>query len=74
MQFIDLKAQQQQRLPDGRSLREAVDARIAALLDHGQYILGPEALALKWLSWSNGLRPTWVWSTASRWPVVQMPC
>lgn len=40
MQFIDLKAQQQQRLPDGRSLREAVDARIEALLDHGQYILG----------------------------------
>jgi len=47
MQFIDLKAQQQQRLPDGRSLREAVDARIAALLDHGQYILGPEVAELE---------------------------
>jgi len=47
MQFIDLKAQQQQRLPDGRSLREAVDARIAALLDHGQYILGPEVVELE---------------------------
>jgi UDP-2-acetamido-2-deoxy-ribo-hexuluronate aminotransferase len=47
MQFIDLKAQQQQRLPDGRSLREAVDARIAALLDHGQYILGPEVAQLE---------------------------
>jgi UDP-2-acetamido-2-deoxy-ribo-hexuluronate aminotransferase len=47
MQFIDLKAQQQQRLPDGRSLRDAVDARIAALLDHGQYILGPEVAELE---------------------------
>jgi UDP-2-acetamido-2-deoxy-ribo-hexuluronate aminotransferase len=47
MKFIDLKAQQQQRLPDGRSLREAVDARIAALLDHGQYILGPEVAELE---------------------------
>ena len=47
MQFIDLKAQQQQRLLDGRSLREAVDARIAALLDHGQYILGPEVAELE---------------------------
>lgn len=47
MEFIDLKAQQQQRLPDGRSLREAVDARIAALLDHGQYILGPEVAQLE---------------------------
>ena len=42
MQFIDLKAQQRQLLPDGRSLRQAVDARLAALLDHGQYILGPD--------------------------------
>ena len=32
--FIDLKAQQQQVLPEGRSLREVVDARIAAVLDH----------------------------------------
>ena len=47
MQFIDLKAQQQQCLADGRSLREAVDARIAALLDHGQYILGPEVAELE---------------------------
>ncbi len=42
MQFIDLKAQQQQCLPDGRTLREAIDARIASVLNHGQYILGPE--------------------------------
>ena len=40
MHFIDLKAQQQHVLPKGRSLREVVDARIAAVLDHGQYILG----------------------------------
>ena len=47
MQFIDLKAQQQQLLPDGRSLREAVEARLATLLDHGQYILGPEVAELE---------------------------
>lgn len=47
MQFIDLKAQQQQLLPDGRSLRQAVDDRLAALLDHGQYILGPEVAELE---------------------------
>lgn len=47
MQFIDLKAQQRQLLPDGRSLRQAVDARLAALLDHGQYILGPEVAELE---------------------------
>jgi len=45
MQFIDLKAQQQ-RLADGRSLREAIDGRIAAVVDHGQYILGPEVAEL----------------------------
>ena len=43
MQFIDLEAQQQQLLADGRSLREAIDKRIATVLNHGQYILGPEA-------------------------------
>jgi UDP-2-acetamido-2-deoxy-ribo-hexuluronate aminotransferase len=42
MQFIDLQAQQQQVLPDGRTLRQAIDARMTAVLDHGQYILGPE--------------------------------
>ena len=47
MHFIDLKAQQQQVLPEGRSLREVVDARIAAVLDHGQYILGPEVAQLE---------------------------
>jgi len=47
MQFIDLNAQQQQRLAHGRSLREVIDARIAAVLDHGQYILGPEVAELE---------------------------
>jgi UDP-2-acetamido-2-deoxy-ribo-hexuluronate aminotransferase len=47
MQFIDLQVQQRQRLPDGRTIREAVDARIAAVLDHGRYILGPEVEELE---------------------------
>jgi UDP-2-acetamido-2-deoxy-ribo-hexuluronate aminotransferase len=47
MQFIDLEAQQQERLPDGRTIREAVDARIAAVLNHGRYILGPEVEELE---------------------------
>lgn len=47
MHFIDLRAQQRQRLADGRSLREVIDARIAAVLDHGQFILGPEVAELE---------------------------
>ena len=47
MQFIDLAAQQRQHLADGRSLREHLDGRIAAVLDHGQYILGPEVAELE---------------------------
>lgn len=35
MQFIDLAAQQ-------RRIRDRIDARIAAVLDHGKYIMGPE--------------------------------
>lgn len=35
MQFIDLKSQQAR-------IRESIDRRLAAILDHGQYILGPE--------------------------------
>lgn len=35
MQFIDLQAQY-------RQLKEQIDARIQAVLDHGRYILGPE--------------------------------
>ena len=41
MQFIDLEAQQQERLPDGRTIREAVDARIFAVLNYGRFTLGP---------------------------------
>ena len=35
MQFIDLKSQQAR-------IREDIEARISKVLDHGQYILGPE--------------------------------
>lgn len=40
MQFIDLKAQQAR-------IRPELDQRIAAVLDHGQYILGPEVRELE---------------------------
>lgn len=40
MEFIDLKAQQVR-------IRARIDARIAAVLDHGQYILGPEVAELE---------------------------
>lgn len=40
MQFIDLKAQY-------RKLKLDIDARIQAVLDHGQFILGPEVAELE---------------------------
>lgn len=40
MQFIDLAAQQAR-------LRDRIDARIAAVLDHGAYIMGPEVAELE---------------------------
>lgn len=40
MQFIDLKAQQQQ-------IRDQIDVAIARVLDHGQYIMGPEVFTLE---------------------------
>lgn len=40
MEFIDLKAQY-------RHIQPAVDARIRAVLEHGQYILGPEVRELE---------------------------
>ncbi|MFL2545891.1 MAG: DegT/DnrJ/EryC1/StrS family aminotransferase [Candidatus Rariloculaceae bacterium] len=40
MDFIDLKTQY-------RGLRESIDKRIQAVLDHGQYILGPEVEELE---------------------------
>ncbi len=40
MEFIDLKSQQ-------RRIRESIDRRMAAVLDHGQYIMGPEVFELE---------------------------
>jgi dTDP-4-amino-4,6-dideoxygalactose transaminase len=40
MQFIDLAAQQQR-------IRERIEANIAAVLDHGKYIMGPEIQSLE---------------------------
>lgn len=40
MEFIDLKSQQ-------KRIRDRIDRRIAAVLDHGSYILGPENLELE---------------------------
>lgn len=40
MQFIDLKAQYQY-------LKDKIDARIHTVLDHGQYIMGPEVYELE---------------------------
>ncbi len=47
MEFIDLKAQQQQLTPRGDSLRKDIDQRIKTVLDHGKYILGPEVNELE---------------------------
>lgn len=40
MEFIDLAAQQ-------AHIRDRIDARIAAVLDHGKYIMGPEVAELE---------------------------
>src|SRR5580698_1600797 len=40
MEFIDLKTQY-------RHLKQPIDARIQTVLDHGQYILGPEVRELE---------------------------
>jgi UDP-2-acetamido-2-deoxy-ribo-hexuluronate aminotransferase len=40
MQFIDLKAQYS-------ALKQSIDSRIQAVLDHGQYIMGPEVKELE---------------------------
>ncbi len=39
IQFIDLKAQYQ-------ALKSSIDARIHKVLDHGQFIMGPEVAEL----------------------------
>ena len=40
MEFIDLKSQY-------RALKADIDARIQRVLDHGQYIMGPEVRELE---------------------------
>src|SRR5687768_1760977 len=40
IQFIDLKSQYQ-------ALKQSIDARIQKVLDHGQYILGPEVAEME---------------------------
>ena len=40
MQFIDLAIQQ-------KRIREKIETNINAVLDHGQYIMGPEIKALE---------------------------
>lgn len=40
MEFIDLKSQQSR-------IRESIDRRLSAVLDHGRYILGPEVAELE---------------------------
>jgi UDP-2-acetamido-2-deoxy-ribo-hexuluronate aminotransferase len=40
MEFIDLKSQYQ-------NIKASVDRRIQAVLDHGQYIMGPEIAQLE---------------------------
>ena len=47
MEFIDLKAQQQQLISKGISLRQDIDQKIKKVLDHGKYILGPEVYELE---------------------------
>ena len=65
MQFIDLAAQYQH-------LKAKIDARIQAVLDHGQYIMGPEVGELEQqladyvgvkhvIIWANG---TAAWTVA----------
>ncbi len=47
MQFIDLKAQQKQKLPGGITLKEDIEENIKKVIEHGQYILGPEVKQLE---------------------------
>ena len=47
MEFIDLKAQQNQLIDDVVTLREDIDKRIKFVLDHGKYIMGPEVTELE---------------------------
>ncbi len=61
--FIDLKAQY-------AALKPAIDARIQRVLDHGQYILGPEVRELE----ERAGRATRRRATASPWPAAPRRC
>ena len=63
MQFTDLKAQY-------AALRERIDARIQRVLDHGQYIMGPEVAELE----DRAGRVTPARATASPWPAAPRRC
>jgi UDP-2-acetamido-3-amino-2,3-dideoxy-glucuronate N-acetyltransferase len=62
MEFIDLKAQYQ-------ASRELINGRIQTVLDHGQYIMGPEVAELE-SAWPN----TRARATASRWRRAPKRC
>ena len=47
MQFIDLVKQQEQQLDNGILLKDLIKLNIDKVLDHGQYILGPEVSELE---------------------------
>ena len=47
MEFINLKAQQNQLVEDGKTLGEDINRRIKKVLDHGRYIMGPEVKELE---------------------------
>jgi hypothetical protein len=63
MQFTDLKAQY-------AALKTSIDARIQRVLDHGQYIMGPEVAELESRNWP----PSPARATASPWPAAPRRC
>ena len=62
MDFIDLKSQY-------RALRTDINARIQAVLDHGQFIMGPEVREFE-----QRLAATSTARIAYRWPAAPRPC
>ena len=47
MKFIDLNAQQNHKLSGDITLKEDIEKNIKKVLEHGQYILGPEVKELE---------------------------
>ena len=47
MQFIDLNAQQNHKLSGDITLKEDIEKNVKKVLEHGQYILGPEVKELE---------------------------